>query len=493
MLNIAVGGFLHETNTFSKNSTSLNHFLQADNWPELIEANGILEEMINKNIAISGFLKTANDYGYQCQGLTWCSAPPGGKVTQHAFDKITNKIIQQIQSLPIKPDVIYLDLHGAMVSDHYDDADGKFLQRIRTEVGESCWIIATLDLHANVSQAMFTATDIMISYRTYPHTDIEATGTKLAKALKYFIEQKTKPKKKFINLDFLIPMTSQCSLIEPCKSIYDNINAIEQSNHCILSFNPGFPLADTENSQPTILAYAKNEHTIDKHITAIKNQIRQSINLFKSDYIHENDLLAYLNNIKKEQHKPIIIADTQDNPGCGGSGDTTGIMRKFLSSEIQSILFANIYDPETAALAFNSEVGEIINIKLGEKSDNALIQPLSIQAKVLFKSDKTFTAMGDFYKGCTINLGKYARLKINNIEVIVSSRNIQAADQSLIYNCNCSPKDYKILVLKSSVHFRADFTSIASNIIIALSAGTNTADLKTLDYKKIHKNIRHIL
>jgi microcystin degradation protein MlrC len=493
MLNIAVGGFLHETNTFSKNSTSLNHFLQADNWPELIEGNVILEKMVNKNIAMSGFLKTANKYGYQCQGLTWCSAPPAGKVTQHAYDQITNKLIQKIQSLSIKPDVIYLDLHGAMVSEHHDDADGKFLQRIRAEVGESCWIISTLDLHANVSHAMFTATDLMISYRTYPHTDIEETGSKLAKMLKYFIEQQTKPKKTFMKLDFLIPITSQCSLIEPCKSIYDNINAIEISDHCILSFNPGFPLADTAATQPTILAYSKKEHDNDKHITAITNQIRLNINLFKSDYIHENDLLIFLSNIKKIQRKPIIIADTQDNPGCGGSGDTTGIMRKFLDSDIQSVLFANIYDPETAALAFNSAIGETINIELGEKSDNALIRPLSTQAKVLFKSDKTFTATGDFYKGCNINLGKYARLKIKNIEVIVSSRNIQAADQSLIYNCECEPRDYDILVLKSSVHFRADFTSIASVIIIALSAGTNTVDLNTLKYTKIQKNICHIL
>ena len=190
MLKIAVAGFQHETNTFSIKKTRLSDFQEADNWPGLVSGQDILQTMRDQNIPISGFLAEARKLGASIHPLTWCSALPAGKVTSNAYNTITKQVIDQIKQLDHPIDAIYLDLHGAMVCEHVDDADGNFIQQIRNCIGGEPWIIVSLDSHANISERLFHYSDLLVGYQTYPHIDMAETGQKAMRLLHKLSQKK---------------------------------------------------------------------------------------------------------------------------------------------------------------------------------------------------------------------------------------------------------------------------------------------------------------
>jgi microcystin degradation protein MlrC len=488
MIHVAVGGFQHETNTFSPTPTRWNHFAQADSWPAVLCKKEITDTLDKQNIPLAGFLQAASTLPFQCHPLTWCSAPPSGPVTDDCFTQITQLFLQQLSELPQKPNALFLDLHGAMVCQSQPDAEGCFLQHLRQAVGEDCWIVATLDLHANVTPLMFELTDLLISYRTYPHTDMHLTGQRAAQRLHQYWRQGEKPKKYVHAFDFLIPMTAQASVIEPNQSIYQKLDELEHDTPVTLSFNNGFPLADTYHTGPTLLSYADTDHAAQQALQTLQAAITAVKPHYQTDTITTQTVPEIIRNTPQTPGRPLIFADTQDNPGCGGAGNTIDILRACLHANSDSVLFAQLFSPTLAALFFSAAVGETLECDLAPSGN----PPLPVAATLLCKSDQPFIATGPFYRGCRINLGKVVRVKIQAIELIIASRNVQAADQAILTHIGATPERYRALVLKSSVHFRADFQSLAARIFIALSPGLNTGRLQDLHYQQLRPDITRL-
>ncbi|MGH8285057.1 MAG: M81 family metallopeptidase, partial [Steroidobacteraceae bacterium] len=165
-MRVAVGGVQHETNTFADTRAALADFAAADAWPGLTRGRPVFEAVRGINLPIAGFIEEARRSGHELAPLSWCSAQPSGPVTRDAFERIASMLLEDLRAL-LPLDAVYLDLHGAMVAEHIDDADGELLRRVRGVVGDSVPVIASLDLHANVSAAMVAAASLLVGYRTY--------------------------------------------------------------------------------------------------------------------------------------------------------------------------------------------------------------------------------------------------------------------------------------------------------------------------------------
>ena len=126
-------------------------------------------------------------------------------------------------------DAVYLDLHGAMVTEHLDDGEGEVLARVRKVIGKDVPLVASLDLHANVTPEMVEHADALIAYRTYPHVDMADTGRASAKHLALMLKTKTRFAKAFRQLPFLIPISWQCTTDQPTKGIYQQLAALEST------------------------------------------------------------------------------------------------------------------------------------------------------------------------------------------------------------------------------------------------------------------------
>lgn len=153
MARIAVGGFQHETNTFACSIATFAEFEKHNGWPGLTRGDGLFDAVAGINLPITGFIEAARSGGHDLVPLLWCSAEPSSYVARDAFERITAMFCDDLAAQgPF--DGIYLDLHGAMVVENFQDGEGETLRRIRRVVGDQIPICVSLDLHANVTQAM---------------------------------------------------------------------------------------------------------------------------------------------------------------------------------------------------------------------------------------------------------------------------------------------------------------------------------------------------
>jgi microcystin degradation protein MlrC len=194
--------------------------------------------------------------------------------------------------------------------------------------------------------------------------------------------------------------------------------------------------------------------------------------------------------LAKTASKPIVIADTQDNPGAGGDSDTTGMLRALVRNNAQRAATGVIYDPESAKAAHAAGVGATVTLALGGKSGIPGDAPYKETFVVEQLSDGKFVAPGPYYGGRDMDMGPSACLRIGGVRVVVSSHKAQLADQAMYRYVGIEPTEQAILVNKSSVHFRADFEPIAEKLLICAAPGAMPADTATLPWTRLRAGIR---
>jgi microcystin degradation protein MlrC len=489
MTRIAVGGFLHETNTFAPTKATYDDFVHGGGWPAMAQGADVLKTMRNINVGLAGFVEQAEAHGWDIVPTISCGASPSAHVTRDAFERIVKVMVEGIKAAgPL--DAVYLDLHGAMVTEHLDDGEGEILKRVRQAIGKDLPLVASLDLHANVTPEMVEHAGALIAYRTYPHVDMADTGRAAARHLALLLGTKQRYAKAFRQLPFLIPISWQCTNDQPTKGIYQKLTALESDAVPTLSFAPGFPAADFPHCGPSVFAYGKTQADADAAADAMAKLIIGHENDFDGRIFTPDEGVRYAMELATRASKPIIIADTQDNPGAGGDSDTTGMLRALVRNNAKRAAIGVIYDPQSAKAAHAAGVGATVTLALGGKSgipDDAPYKETFIVEKL---SDGQFVAPGPYYGGRDMDMGPSAALRIGDVRVVVSSHKAQLADQSMYRYVGIEPTEQAILVNKSSVHFRADFEPIAEKLIICAAPGAMPADTAALPWTRLRPGLR---
>jgi microcystin degradation protein MlrC len=489
MTRIAIGGFLHETNTFAPTKATYDDFVHGGGWPAMAQGSQILSVMRNINVGLAGFIEQAELRGWELVPTIACAASPSAHVTRDTFERVAKVMVDGIKAAgPL--DAIYLDLHGAMVTEHLDDGEGEILARVRQAIGKDLPLVVSLDLHANVTPEMVEHADALIAYRTYPHIDMADTGRAAAKHLALLLGTKQHFAKAFRQLPFLIPLSWQCTNDQPCKSIYQKLAALESETVPTLSFAPGFPAADFRDCGPSVFAYGKTQADADAAADKITAIIVGHENDFDGRIYTPDEGVRYAMELATHAHKPIVIADTQDNPGAGGDSDTTGMLRALVRNNATRAAIGVIYDPASAKAAHAAGVGATITLALGGKSGIPGDAPYKETFIVEKLSDGQFVASGPYYGGRDMDMGPSACLRIGDVRIVVGSYKAQLADQSMYRYVGIEPTEQAILVNKSSVHFRADFEPIAEKLLICAAPGAMPADTAALPWTRLRPGIR---
>src|SRR5882724_2465826 len=489
MTRIAVGGFLHETNTFAPTKAVYDAFVQGGGWPPMSQGPKLLEKMRNINVGMAGFIPAAEALGWKLVPTIWCAASPSAHVTKDAYERVAKAIVDGVKAAGAI-DAVYLDLHGAMVAEHVDDGEGEILARVREAIGKDLPLVVSLDLHANVTPEMVEHADALIAYRTYPHIDMADTGRAAAKHLALLLRTRQRLAKAFRQLPFLIPISWQCTNDQPTKGIYQKLAALESDAVPTLSFAPGFPAADFPDCGATVFAYGETQADADAAANNIAALIESHENDFDGRIYTPDEGVRHAMELATRASRPIVIADTQDNPGAGGDSDTTGMLRALVRNGATKAAIGVIVDPESAKVAHAAGQGATISLALGGKSGIPGDAPFEATFVVEQLSDGQFIAPGPYFGGSRINLGPSAALRIGGVRVVVGSRKAQLADQAMFRYVGIEPTEQSILVNKSSVHFRADFEPIAEKLIICAAPGAMPADTAALPWTRLRPGIR---
>lgn len=485
---IAVGGFLHESNTFVPGRATLASFRSGGGYPGMCFGDAVLTSLQGVNCGLWGFIEAAGS-DHELVPLSWAVAVPSGPVTDEAFEFIASRILDTLTADP-ELDAVYLDLHGAMVTESWDDGDGEILRRVRAAVGPDIPVVASLDLHANVSELMFDCADGLLSYQTYPHIDMAATGRRCFALLSEMLTQARRPHKKFRQLPFLIPTVAQCTLLEPAKGIYDQIIEFERGAAVAsISFNPGFPAADVKDCRPSVTAYGWDAAALARATDALVERIEASEPAFNFPLLTPDE--AVLDALEHASPAgPVVIADTQDNPGGGSTSDTMGMLRALLRHNVANAAIGLIADPAAAEAAHHAGVGATLKLALGGKGGFAGDEPLIGEFVVEALSDGEVQMSGGLYGYGRGQMGKSACLRIGGVQVAVSSVASQMADQQQFRFVGIEPTEKSILVVKSTIHFRANFDPISTRTTVATAPGGMIADCSLLPWKNLSPEVR---
>src|SRR5260370_19368859 len=318
-----------------------------------------------------------------------------------------------------------------MVTEHLDDGEGEILARVRKVIGKDVPLVASLDLHANVTPQMVEHADALIAYRTYPHVDMADTGRAAARHLALLLRTKQRLAKAFRQLPFLIPISWQCTNDRPTRGIYRKLAAPQGEAVPTLSFAPGFPAADFPDCGPSVFAYGRTQADADAAADNIANLIIGHENDFDGRIYTPDEGVRYAMELATRARKPIVIADTQDNPGAGGDSDTTGMLRALVRNNATKAAIGVIYDPQSARAAHAAGVGATVTLALGGKSGIAGDAPYKETFIVEKLSDGQFVAPGPYYGGRDMDMGPSAALRIGDITGVVSSHKAPLPDQPL--------------------------------------------------------------
>jgi microcystin degradation protein MlrC len=487
---IAVAGLHHETNTFAPQPATFERFVEASGWPELLRGPAVLERTAPINLPIAGFAAAARAAGHELVPLLWAAAGPSGRVTTDAYERITGWLLADLRAaLPV--DAVHLDLHGAMVTDDLDDGEGELLARVRALVGPEVPVTASLDLHANVSEAMVDAADALVAYRTYPHVDMAETGGRVLPLLERMLAGLTLHKA-CRRGGYLVPLPWQCSSLPPARDLYALAATLERRIQGSVSLLMGFPAADVPCCGPSFLAYALDPAAAERACTELADAYAASEERFAGRFWDPVDAVTHA--VHSPGRGPVILADTQDNPGGGGTGDTTGLLAALVGLRAERAALGLLFDPETARAAHAAGEGVVLKRHgLGGRHGPAGVTPLVADWRVERLGDGGFTATGPFYRGSRMELGPMALLRpaeAPGVAVAVASRRVQAADQAMFRCLGVDPAALAVLALKSSVHFRADFEPLAREVLIVAAPGFVAADPAELPFRRLAPELR---
>ncbi|MEL6520605.1 MAG: M81 family metallopeptidase [Pseudomonadota bacterium] len=478
MTRVAVAGFQHETNTFAPFPTTLDLFERRGAWPEITRGDAIPDRFHGLNIPLSGFLAACP---HDILPILWAGAEPGGFVTEEAFDTIVGEIVVGIRNAA--PDAVYLDLHGAMVTEAHPDAEAEILRRIRDVTGPDLPIAVSLDLHGNLSQAFFDRASVVTVYRSYPHTDMAETGARAARLLDAAL---TGPvAKAFRRGAYLIPITAQSTEFSPGQELYAGLATRDALS---VDLALGFPPADVPELGPAIFAYARTQEAADQAADQTAQHLAEVESTFDPRLLSADAAVA---RAQAAHPGPVVIADVQDNPGAGGTGETTGLLRALIAAKVPDAVLSMLYDPEAAAAAHAAGEGAEITVRLGGQF-REYSEPLEVKVKVEALSDGRFRFTGPMFGGSDASLGPVARLRLigTGITVVVGSQRAQNADQEMFRVVGIEPKEHAIICVKSAVHFMADYLRVTSDILFADVTGANPCNLASIPYTQLRLPVR---
>ena len=490
MPRIAIGGFQHETNTFAPLPADWPEFEAARAWPGYTEGRAIFSTFDGLNLAISGFIAAAG--AWDLVPLLWCEAAPSGTVRQSAFDRITGRLCEMLaQAGPL--DGVYLDLHGAMVTDDHVDGEAEILRQVREVVGPDLPLVCSLDLHGNLSHDFFQRASAVSVYRTYPHVDFAETGGRAARLMALLLDHRQLARA-WRQLDYIIPITQQSTRRQPGGRLYAMLPDLEGPGVCSVDMAMGFPPADVPDNGATIYAYGTDQDAVEAAADTLFQALKAAEDDFHNPLIPAAEAVRQAIDLSAGATKPVVIADPQDNPGAGGPGDSTGLLQALLDEGATEAALAMLWDPDTAAQAHAAGIGARIEVSLGGRFPEVGGPAIRIGATVEALDDGAIRFTGPMFGGSTGQLGAMACLHLDHdradVRVIVASNRAQNADLECFRALGIDPLAQRILGVKSAVHFLAAYEPVAQAVLFAEAPGANPCQMDRLNFTRLRKGVR---
>jgi microcystin degradation protein MlrC len=415
-----------------------------------------------------------------------------GGPLDHAFYRSTLDDMRErlCASMPI--DGVYIANHGAMITTESCDPDGEIFAMVRSVVGPDTPIVATLDLHGNVSEAMVDNADVIIAYRTNPHVDMLARGAEAARAMADMFRG-MRPSTAFVRLPLAPPTVTLRTESGPYADLIDYGQSKLDDDIVNVSILGGFAYSDTPKNGLAILVTSRSGPAAAR---SIARDIAQRAWADHGRYVPKltplQEAVALAVEVGRDRsRRPLIFADVADNPGGGGRGNTTWLLEALHEARARGVLLGIFNDAALAREAHALGEGATFEARFNRDETDRFSRPFSARATVVRLKDGDCVGRRGFYAGRRINLGLSALLDLGGIQVVVVSIRTQCADPMFFEMMGVDIAAARTVVVKSRGHFRAGFDEFfASDQVIEVDApGLTSPILSRFEFRRLPRPI----
>jgi microcystin degradation protein MlrC len=481
-MRIAVGQLWQETNTFNPLPTTRADFEAFG----VVRGAGLVGRMAQTN-ELGGFIQSL--WGWperpEVVGLVRLPAWPGGAATADTFTWLRDELVGPLRrELPV--DAVLLALHGSLAADGTPDVEGEVLQALRALVGPGVPLVATLDLHANVTRRMARSADALVLYHTAPHVDVFETGRRGAALLRRLLLGGARPVTAFQKLPLVVP-AERANTQDPASVSHGLRLRLEglEADPRILSAGLATvqPWLDIPDLGSAVVVVADGDADLARAECA---RLAAEVWARRRDYLPE--LVPVGEAVRQAHANPdglVVLGDSADATTSGAPGDSTWVLRELLKYEWPRPALVTLVDPGVVAEAQGVGVGAELTAALGGKRDARHSQPLTLTARVEALFEARFVLSGHLGRNLPIDMGPSALLRRGNVQIVVTARPGPHFAPELFQAAGLDPFAAAVLVAKSPCGFRAAYQQRARMILLVQAPGCAPADFWRYDYHHI--------
>ncbi|MDT9598759.1 M81 family metallopeptidase [Sphingosinicella rhizophila] len=464
-----------ETNSFAPIPTGLASFEEAG----MTRRDGSLDQGETGGGFMSIFRTLAEGDGHAVIESLSALAQPSGPTVQPVYERLRDMILDDLRAAgPVGQ--VMLGLHGAMMASGCDDCEGDILARVREIVGPDVPVGALLDPHCHLTEKMVANADAIVIMKEYPHTDWDERAAELYAILIGKAEGKVSPASSVFDCRMVgfYPTT-----VEPMQSFVRQMKDAEQEPDILsVSLAHGFPWGDQAEAGTRMLVIANGDGEIAR--TTAERLGRQLYRL-RDDLLPNMPDIAQAIDRARALDGLVVMADTADNAGGGAPGDTTHLLRALVESGLGPCAFGAVFDPGAVRICEEAGVGATVMLRIGGKLGASSGEPYGVEVEVVaLRPDH-----GQSFLGSHSPLGPSAWVRIGDVDVVITSIRSQIFARDGFTGLGISLDDKKVVAVKSSEHFRADFGPITKHVISVATPGAIQMNFTTMPYR--HKRDMH--
>jgi len=414
-----------------------------------------------------------------------------GGPLDHAFFQLTFDDMKRRLQAAMPLDAVYVANHGAMITTENDDPDGEILAMVRSIVGPDVPVVATLDLHGNVSQRMVDEADVIVAYRTNPHVDMFDRGREAADIMAEMFAG-LKPEVAFLRLPITPPTVTLLTEKGPYADLIDYGQSLIDADVINVSILGGFAYSDTQKNGLAIIVTAHHKADAERVARQIAARAWADHERFRPVLTPLDAAVARVLDVGADPAAaPVILADVADNPGGGGNGNTMWIIEALHRAGATGVIAGVINDPALVAEATSLGEGAEFDAVFNRVEPDDYSRRFEARARVVALRDGECVGRRGFYAGRKMNLGPTALLDLGGIQVVVISIRTQCADPVFLEMVGLDIGAARAVVVKSRGHFRAGFNEFFGHdqVIEVDAPGLTSPILSRFDFQNLPRPV----
>lgn len=487
-MRVAIAMMSHETNTFSPVPTDLARFSGGADVPP--EGRAAVDIFRGTASCLGGFIEVCESRGIDYFIPVAAGAAPSGPVARAAYEYVCERIVRAATMC----DALLLDLHGAMVTEDHEDGEGELLARIR-QVAPDLPIAVSLDMHANVTDAMVRRATVICGYHTYPHVDMDRTAVRAANILFDAMAGRVRPVMAWGHAPMLPHVMRQGTDDEPNRGLQARVMELEAQGTLAASLFTGFPHADIHDAGLSVVIVTDGDAP---RAAELRDELLDRAWSQRAAFVYEVEPLAQsmerARRIAAEPGEgPVVLLDHYDNTASGGTMDTTEVLAAVLEAGLEEAAFFAIYDPAAVAAMQAAGVGNEVTVALGARLHMPALaeqsRPLTVTGRVRLLSEGRFPATVAMSRGLTMNMGHAGVLRVGGLDLVVISRHLEPFDPGCFRSLGIEPAHCRYLVLKSRIHYRVGFRAMARGMVECAGRGVCTSNYAELAFERVRRPI----